>query len=432
MKSISEIAKNIDSILQEKNITKAAYTVSERETGEFNTEGTEFTLLRTLFDNNLSVTVFSGKRKGVVAGNDLSDAGIRKLVEDAVAAAEASEEDPAYDLAPAEKAEVFRKGPYEPDNEKLFSRIKEFNETVSKDYPKILMMQSFGKHIKSHSLYVNTNGTAFETYEGCYLYIAEFAGHDGDKTTGINSGYVVVSNLDKPFIEYESMRMHLEESVKQLDIKPMEGKFTGTVVLTPDCAEQLMMSIIGNYASGRTILDGTSQWKDKIGEKVADERITLMSDPFHPELPNSECYTSDGFKAVSLPIIENGVLKNFVLDLYVANKTGKKPSKNSGGDMVLKAGDTSYADIIKGIKKGIMIGGFSGGEPGANGEFSGVAKNAFLIENGEITTAVNETMFSGNLGEMINNVYAISKETVSSGASVFPYLAVNGITISGK
>ena len=86
----------------------------------------------------------------------------------------------------------------------------------------------------------------------------------------------------------------------------------------------------------------------------------------------------------------------------------------------------------KSVDKGLIMGGFSGGEPGANGEFSGVAKNSFFVENGEIKYAVSETMVNGNLGEIFKNIRDISRELVCNGNSVVPYIAVDGVVISGK
>ena len=100
--------------------------------------------------------------------------------------------------------------------------------------------------------------------------------------------------------------------------------------------------------------------------------------------------------------------------------------------MVMRPGDRSLEEIIASIEKGILVGRFSGGQPSTNGDFSGVAKNSFLIENGKITHAVSETMISGNLADMLQNVVAISRERVADGSSVLPYAAFDGITVSGK
>ena len=105
---------------------------------------------------------------------------------------------------------------------------------------------------------------------------------------------------------------------------------------------------------------------------------------------------------------------------------------NTGGDLVIDAGEQSLQEIIASVDKGLLMGGFSGGQPGTNGEFSGVAKNSFLIENGKIKCAVTETMVNGNLGEAFANIAAISKEQICNGGGVVPYIAVKGIVISGK
>ena len=100
--------------------------------------------------------------------------------------------------------------------------------------------------------------------------------------------------------------------------------------------------------------------------------------------------------------------------------------------MVMRPGDRSVEEHIASNDKGIQVGRISGGPPRTNGDFSGVAKNSFLIENGKITHAVSETMISGNLADMLQNVVAISRDRVADGYSVLPYAAFDGLTVSGK
>ncbi|WP_248405963.1 metallopeptidase TldD-related protein [Butyrivibrio fibrisolvens] len=125
-------------------------------------------------------------------------------------------------------------------------------------------------------------------------------------------------------------------------------------------------------------------------------------------------------------------MKTHSLSLYAANKTGRPVVKNTGWDLIVEPGDKSLEEMIKSVDKGLIMGGYSGGEPGTNGEFSGVAKNSFFIENGEVKYAVSETMVNGNLGEIVKNIRDISKEQICDGSSVVPYIAVSGVVISGK
>ena len=88
--------------------------------------------------------------------------------------------------------------------------------------------------------------------------------------------------------------------------------------------------------------------------------------------------------------------------------------------------------MIKSVERGILLARFSGGYPSDNGDFSGVAKNSYLIENGEIKYPISESMISGNFAEMLKNIKAISKERIDYGFSILPWIQVSGITISGK
>ena len=341
-------------------------------------------------------------------------------------------EDPDKDIAPSQGTEVMTQGILEPDAEKFFARLKEFKKALPVKYPKIKLMQVFAKCVKQHSYYTNTNGTTFENTEGWYDFVAEFAGHEGDRTTGINVAWSAYQDLDTPFLEQEQIKLQLDTAVAQLNLVPVEGKFEGTVVLTPDGATQLMYASLSNFAGDGSVLEGTSIWLDKLNTKVADEKLTVTVDPYDKHVVCGNRWTGEGFKTVTLPVIEKGVFKNFVIGLYVANKKKLKPAKVDMGSFIIAPGTDSYADMIKSVKKGILMGGISCGAPGANGEISGVAKSSFLIEDGEIKGAVSETMISGNLADMLNHIVGISKETMSDGSGCAPYIAVDGIVISGK
>ncbi|MBR3033722.1 MAG: TldD/PmbA family protein [Firmicutes bacterium] len=418
--------------LQERGVTKYAYVLSESEKQELNTEGADFKLMRTVFGGGVSLTVFDGARKGSASGNDRSEEGLKAIVESAVAAAASSPEDTANDIAPDQGRHEFRQGACEPDFDRFFARLKELQGAIAADHPKVRVMQLVGDHTRSHSVYANSNGTRAESFNGSYDVTFEFSATDGEKNTGLDYAFLLTDTLDTPFIELSDFRRKLSDIEKQIDPQPLSGKFEGTAVITPGCLADLLSMTLQNYAGSGVILDGTSLWLDKVGEQVADERITVAFDPFDPTIVCGERVTGDGFLSEPAAVIENGVLKAHMLSLYAANKTGRPVMKNSGSGLVMKAGEQSLEEIVSGIEKGLLVGGFSGGQPGTNGEFSGVAKNSFLIENGRVTRAVTETMINGNLGDMLRHVRGISRERDVQGVFTLPYLAVDGIVISGK
>ena len=426
------LADRLDQMLAAEKISKYSYGLTESEKQELNIENGGFKLMRTVFNNSGSLAVFLGEKMGSASGNDLTEDGLAKLVKDASAAAESSPEDPCHDIAPDQGKDVFRTGVYEADLDGFVARIREFLDTVAKDYPKVRIMSAIGSYDRYHWLSRNTNGTEFEGFGGQYGFQIEICASDGEKTTGLDYTGFSTKSLDRPFIEIGEVRRKLEDIQNSIYPETMTGKFEGTVILTPGCTAEFLYMLVQNYASSGVIIDGTSLWLDKVGEQVADERLTVGLRPYDERIVSGERGTQDGFRSEDVTLIDKGVLKTHWLNLYAANKTGRPVVKNTGFDLVVEPGETALADMIASVDKGLILGGFSGGQPGTNGEFSGVAKNSFLIENGKIKGAVTETMVNGNLGEMVRHIRSISRELCEDGGMVVPYIAADGIVISGK
>lgn len=429
---LKQAADFLDGILREQKIEKYGFFLNQSEKQELNIENGEFKLLRTVFNNNTSVNVFLGTKTGSAGGNAMTEEGLRKVVEEAEAAAESASEDPCHDIAPGQGKELYRRGIYEPDMEKFIERIREFLDTVAKEYPEVRIMASIGSFDRWHWLSRNTNGTEFEGIGGQYHFSIEICASDGERTTGLDYTGIAMKTLDQPLIELGDIRRHLEDIRRSIHPKTLEGKFEGTLILTPGCAANFIFMTLSNYICDGVIINGTSQWLDKVGEQVAHEKLTITLDPYDERIVSGECGTASGFRSEKVTLIEKGVLKTHWLSLYGANKTGRPVVKNTGSDLVVTPGDKTLEELIASVDKGLIIGYYSGGQPGTNGEFSGVAKNSFLIENGKIKGAVTETMVNGNLGEAFRKIRGISREVLCDGGSVVPYIAVDGIVISGK
>ena len=160
--------------------------------------------------------------------------------------------------------------------------------------------------------------------------------------------------------------------------------------------------------------------------------MTIAFKPWDERIVDHEVHTKDGFRSEDYTIIENGVLNGYMTSLYAANKCKVERAKNSGFDLVIEGGDVALNDMIKGIRRGLIVGAVSCGMPSGNGELSGVAKNSFYIEDGQIKGAVTETMINFNLADMMHNITALSKEVLCDGAMVVPYIEVSHVLISGK
>lgn len=433
MEKLQNITDLILRAAKELGADTAQCTVSESETREFNVDSGEFSLMRTLFDHYVSISVLKGRRLGTVTVNRFDEDTLRAAVADCVAASESAEPDEAREFAAGPIDRDFDDGAFECDAEGLFRRVREFMDDVTARHPKLLMEQLIASHIRVRRIYRNTNGVTYRTRAGQYSVASTYSAHDGEESTSMYGGSLSLTALDKPFIEMGLIDREMSLVEAQLGAKPLAGKFVGTAVYAPSClAGDVFYPILGNFASDGALLDGTSPWKDKLGTQVADARIDASFAPSDPRIVCGQKYTGEGYPAEDFHFIRDGVLESFQLSRYAANKLGLARAGNTSFALIVRPGETALDDIIAGIDRGVLLMRFSGGAPAPSGEFSGVAKNGFLIENGRLSTPLTETMISGNLADMLQNLRAVSRETLEDGDMSVPYMAFDGVTVSGK
>ena len=407
--------------------------VRESEKREFNVDGGRFSLMRTLFDRDVAITVLKDQRKGSVHVNRFDEGAIYDAIAECIAASESAEPDPAWQFCDEPTEQIYVQGTPVCDTEKLFFRTKELLEDIRRRHPKILIEQMITSHDAYRSVYLNSNCIMYHPTAGSYSFSLMYSGHDGEKSTSFFGSDVTLAKLDKPVIECALIERELSEIEKQLDPVPLEGKFTGTVLLAPAALSEIILgTIFGNFVSDSSLIEGTSIWKDKLGEQVADERLTIALRAEGEDIVIGQKVTGEGYPAESFDLIRGGKLVSFDLSQYGANKTNGKRAGCSAGNIFIPAGVQSLDEIIAGIEKGVLVMRFSGGEPAPSGEYSGVAKNSFLIENGTVTHALTETMISGCVPDMLNNIRAISSDVLKDGSNSIPYIAFDGVTISGK
>lgn len=278
---------------------------------------------------------------------------------------------------------------------------------------------------------MNSNGVEYSTEKGNYNLEVAFTSKKGEKSSSFNFTEMEMTDLDKPLIEMGTINTLLRQSSEQLETKAVEGKFSGDIIVTPDCLDDFISYIISNIEA-HALITGTSVYKDKLYEQIVSDKLTIHSHPLSEELVSNYFVTGDGYPAENSTIVDRGVLKTFLLSLYGARKTGLERAVNNGGCYIIEGGEKSYDELVSSIDKGLLVCRFSGGRPSNSGDFSGVAKNSYYIENGQVKYPVSETMISGNVKEMLNNIVDISKERVNFGSVVYPWIQFSHITVSGK
>ncbi|MGF7059657.1 TldD/PmbA family protein [Brassicibacter mesophilus] len=418
--------------LSEKGVDKSQCLLTTIKKHELNVGAGEISLLRTTFDTTLDITAIKDHKKGRLSINKMDENSINEGIRTVMELSETSNEDDSFDIASSQEPEVFYTGDREPNLDRMYEVLERFVNDIKTTHSQTMIEEMILTFEKKDEFLMNSNGVDFKSYKGIYEITVVFSSKEGEKRSSFNYTNYSMEKIEKDIIEYGAIKTLLDQSVEHIHAKPIKGKFVGDIVVTPDCLSTMISSYINTFLGDDALIGGSSVLKDQLNEKVASSDFTLHLRPVSEEVSNKYFITDDGFKSENQTIIEKGMLKAFVLSLYGANKTGFERAKNISNNYVVEAGNRSLEDMIKNVDKGILLCRYSGGRPSSSGDFSGVAKNSFYIENGEIKHPISETMVSGNLLDLFTNIKDISQERVNFGDAILPWICSLGITISGK
>jgi len=205
--------------------------------------------------------------------------------------------------------------------------------------------------------------------------------------------------------------------------------------LTPYATSRLLLGPLSIGISGSAVEKGGSPLKGRLGEKIFADVINVEDNPFIDYGPDSGVLDSDGVATSRKNIVENGVLKTFLYDWNTAAMAKAAPTGNSdccASNYIVRPGAVSKQDLIGSIEKGIVLDNFIGLGQGnfGNGDFSCNVALGFLVENGEITGRVKDTMVSGNIYDLFKKNVVVAKDCDWSGE--VPGMLVDGVNVSSK
>jgi PmbA protein len=194
--------------------------------------------------------------------------------------------------------------------------------------------------------------------------------------------------------------------------------------------------------NGKHVFLGSSPLAGKLGERIADPRFSLTDNPLLDYGSGSGQYDGEGVPHQVTPLIEDGVLKNFLYDLDTAGRAGAKSTGHGVGcnptNWLFKTGDTSYAEMIKSVKEGLLVldvMGLGQGNP-FSGEFSVNVQLGYKIENGEIVGRVKDVMLAGNAYDALKNIVAIGDKaewhSTFGGTHVVPPIQIGALSVVAR
>ncbi len=281
----------------------------------------------------------------------------------------------------------------------------------------------------------NTNGvfvTERATQIGCGAYV----------TIGTAVGWKSAESRHLGGIDPASVaRRAAERALEALNPKSISGREMD-VILRPECLgneDGLLDGTIIEAMSGENVFRKASRLSGKLGTKVFSENVNAFDDGLLKGGLNSWAADTEGVASRRTPLVENGVLRNFLYDSSSAARAagGAKSTANgyrgfssipsvSPSNFVLVPGKIGEEQMVRDVREGIVVSWLSGTHTanGFSGDFSVEAKNAFYIKNGRILHPVKSAMLSGNVFSMMADCECASNLEQMPGGISAPSLKV--------
>ena len=325
------------------------------------------------------------------------------------------------------------------------SRVKEVIAQLAASFEVVLIFNSDGK-------------CAADVRPLVRISITVIAEENGRREVGTSGGG---ERGDYAFFTESQLQQYANEAVDQalLNLKAVPAPAGQmSVVLGNGWPGVLLHEAVGHGLEGDFNRKGTSVFANRLGEKVAAEGVTVIDDGTIPRRRGSLTIDDEGNPTSRQVLIENGILKGYLWDSLNAKLVGKTSTGNGRRESYAFAplprmtntfmlgGERTKDEIIASVKNGIYAVNFGGGQVDiTNGKFVFSMNEAYLIENGKITTPVKGATLIGNGAEALLGISLIGNDPqLDSGVGVcgkdgqsvpvgvgLPTLRIDGLTVGG-
>ncbi|MGF1469289.1 MAG: TldD/PmbA family protein [Sandaracinaceae bacterium] len=397
--------------------------------------------LRVMIDQKVAVSYTS----------DLTDRGLASFVEDAVELARLSEQDPFA-------------GP--PDPTLLSSRddhadLDLYDEAIHRvDAARALEAATEAEAAArgADPRIVNSEGSTFSRASGARALVTSGGFRGASRGTYASLAVHPVADDEdgkKRSGFYWSARRHLDELLDPAEVgreaaKRTVAKLGATkidsqelpVVFDPEVSRSIV-GLLAGCVNGSAIWRKSSYLLDRVGSEVASPLCTMVDDPLRARGPGSRAFDGEGLASRRNVVVDQGVLKTYLLDSYAGRKLDLASTANasrgaSGGvgpsttNFLLEPGDQSPEDLLRSTPRGLYVTEMMGfGFNAVTGDFSRGAAG-FLIEGGELAAPVSEVTISLNLDALLKAIDAVANDLDPRTSVVAPTFRVSAMTVAGR
>ena len=385
---------------------------------------------------NLSVklTTFIGKKKASISSSNLKEKNLEDLVKRCVEATKITPDDELNSL---------------PDKDLYFVGDKNLNlydDTHIENEQKINFIREAENVAFSNEKIVNTNGSGFSETKSNFVLANSSGFSNGYKTSNFTAYCEVVSksngSMERDY-EFSSRRFfndlmkpeEMGKNASELAIKklnPKKIKSEKISIIFDKRVSKNILSTFANCISASVIAKGTTFLKDKLNEKIFNDKINIVDKGDIKKGIGSRYFDSEGVEVKELNLVKDGILKDYLIDTYYGKKINKKSNGRSSGttNLYFKNGEKTLDEILNSSKKVLYINETIG--RGANiitGDYS-VGASGVMVENGEFTNPVSEITIAGNFNDIFKNL-VLADDLEFNFSTNSPTMLIEGMTVGG-
>jgi len=437
LERLSDTAQRMLERARQMGASQAEVSCNEDSGLEVNVRLGEVETVQSSRDRGLAITVYFGQRRGSASTADLAETSIEATVAQACAIARYTEDDPAAGLADAQAMarqfpDLDTWHPAAPDADAALE-LALACEQAGRDAD-ARISNSDGAGVSSNtslSVYANSHGfSGAERSSSHSLSCALIAGHgDGMQRNGWYSAALAFADLWTP----QSVgQLAAERTVERLAPRSL-ATAQMPVLFAPEVARSLIAHFVA-AVSGGSLYRKSSFLLDSVGERVFPEWFAIQELPLLKRGWRSTAFDGEGVATANSLLVDDGVLQRYVLSSYSARKLGLATTANAGGvhNLQIKANAGSLEDMASQMGNGLLVTELMGqGVNAVTGDYSRGAAG-FLVQNGQISHAVDEVTIAGNLRQMYRQIVAVGNDVDPRSSVQVGSILVDRMTVAGN
>ncbi|MFV2014136.1 MAG: TldD/PmbA family protein [Candidatus Heimdallarchaeota archaeon] len=386
-----------------------------------------------------------GQKIGVYNGSRIGE-NLASQVNDAITLTKLSIDDPEFPgfLNTQPNYQPMGSGYKEIDPTELSEVVGDIVDAATKVDSRIKSVAGNLHYLTGNTLLLNSYDVlAYNSSSKISGVITVAADEDGESRSTKNIAGNTISDLES----VKMAELTARTAIQGLHQKEIEaGKYE--VILGPEAVAQLLL-FVSFGASSEGLINHTSYLKDRLGEQIMDERITIIDDCLNEAHFASRNFDSEGVACETLKFVEKGVLKDYAYNLRNAKKLGVKSNgRNASGfqgempaffSLTIEKGEKSAEELVKSVDNGVLVTNlfYNNFVNAPEGLCTGLTKDGlFKVENGEVTDSLKNMRWTDKILSILGNAEPGSDSRQVKGfffgSAIIPSIKVEQFNFSSK